>query len=387
MSHRKLTFIVGVKDEIYTLASVLMQLSRANFPFSVIDISEEKGWFEKGKQYLTLEYPKPNHSIKFRLESIDDMKNELMEFIINNEIDLVITCGASYSSLLAVTTCNEIGVTSINIDSGVRSYNISDKNEVLRQLIDQYASIRMTSLPTSTHNLINEGIEPNTIFLTGHPIADLVIRYIDRSLNSSTIHNELDIEKRKYIMLYIDRDSSLPYIDKIINITQNNEMPIIVPIDPDLRVKLEEEDKYIKYMMDYDILFTESLDYIDHLSLLYHSKYIYTDNDVVAIESSVLSKSVYFLGDYFRAELIDGGWVYNFREDKRIMDNETRARGSSLELLGGGLASENIVNKIYALGGVSSRKLGTPKLYIRSDGKVEVHKGEIGDEWIRWLRV
>jgi predicted glycosyltransferase len=164
-------------------------------------------------------------------------------------------------------------------------------------------------------------------------------------------------------------------------------MPIIVPIDPDLRVKLEEEDKYIKYMMDYDILFTESLDYIDHLSLLYHSKYIYTDNDVVAIESSVLSKSVYFLGDYFRAELIDGGWVYNFREDKRIMDNETRARGSSLELLGGGLASENIVNKIYALGGVSSRKLGTPKLYIRSDGKVEVHKGEIGDEWIRWLRV
>jgi UDP-N-acetylglucosamine 2-epimerase len=301
MITRRLAFALSIRSEIYTVAPVIMRLSKLNYPFSIIDISEEKGWFDKGKQYLSLDYPKPTISIEFEPDEADKMREALVEFLLDNEIELIIISGVSLSSLLTISTCNRMGIATLRIDSGVRSYEMRDRKELLRQLVDQFASIHFTSLPTSTKNLLDEGVNSENIFLTGHPIADLVIRYIDESLNSSSILEELDIERNGYLLMYVDDRESLNYLDQIIKHSQDTHLPLIVPLTTELMRRLEEEDKYINYMMEYDVLFIESLDYIDHLALIYHAKQIFSDSDVVAMETSVLNKRCIFLGgDYYR---------------------------------------------------------------------------------------
>jgi UDP-N-acetylglucosamine 2-epimerase len=386
MSIRKLAFALSVKSEIYTLAPVIMKFSKLNYPYSIIDISEEKGWFDKGKQYLSLDYPKPTVSIGFEPSNIEEMRESLTEFLLDNEIELVVVSGVSLGSLLTVSTCSNIGIPTVKIDAGVRSYEVSDKKEQLRQLIDRFTSIYLTSLPTSTKNLLDEGANAETIFLTGHPIADLVIKYVDHSLKSSDILDELDIERNKYLLMYIDEIASLHLLDEIIKFSQKAELPLIVPLTSELMKRLEDEDKNIKYMMDYDVLFIESLDYIDHLSLLYHAKQIFTDIDIVAIESSVLNKKCIFIGSgYYRNELLEGGWITNYNKSELSIEVEAESKGSSIQLLGGGEAAENIAEKILNMKIPPKHRGYSSFLYIKEGDKLKEYSEALTDEWKPWI--
>ena len=99
----------------------------------------------------------------------------------------------------------------MHVGSGLRSYRTVEE-ELLRQITDHIIPIHFTYLPEHTNNLLKEHFNPHYIHLIGHPLIELIIKTLPKSLSKSTILNEIDVEPKSYIAVFIGKESTLQYI-------------------------------------------------------------------------------------------------------------------------------------------------------------------------------
>lgn len=378
-----IAILIGLMEDILIFAPLINLLTKLGYQCKVIDISEERGWFLKGSQYLVLNYRKPDLSIKFDFNKPERMSKELINFLEDEEIELLLINGKSYSSLLAASSAVNNGFQVVNIDAGLRKYDINDKREILRQLSDAYSTFHLTSLPSATKNLLSEGYSNKTIKLVGHLISDLITQYLGYAKTISTITEELDIDPNKYIVVVINYAENLNKLIEIIE-TAESEIPLIISINKDVKSRLEEEDKYYKLMMDYDIIFVEPLDFIDHITLLDNAIKVITDTDHIAIEAAILKKyCLYTGGKYPRLELRIN-WIYDELNIKEFMSIKEDPPKSADSLLGGGLVSENIVDYIKYIKRVNVKH--EPRVYIKENNNIiSMSLANNSDYW-RWIQ-
>jgi len=379
----KIAILIGLMEDVLVFAPILNLFSRLGIEHRLIDVSEERGWFLKGSQYLALDYKKPDLSIKYDPEDTQKMKSDLQEFLTNEEIDVLLIHGKSYSSILAASVATNNNIEVLNIDAGLRTYNINDDSEIIRQIADCLSTHHLTALPSATKNLLNEKYSNNIIKLVGHPLSDLIAQYLGKAKNMSTIIDELDINKEDYYAIIINHKGSVNKLLDTISLI-SDEKPAIILISKSVRSHLEELDKYYKLMMEFDISFVEPLDYIDHLTLLDGSYKVITDTDYFAVESSILRKVCLYLEEFFgRSELKDGGWVYEYTEKDNFMSFSGKIKSADT-LLGGGIVSEKILDYIkYLRRGIAKKEL---ELYANVEGgitKIELPKNNPCWRWLK----
>jgi hypothetical protein len=84
--------------------------------------------------------------------------------------------------------------------------------------------------------------------------------------------------------------------------------------------------------------------------------------------------------------LSEGGWVINYDIQVFPAEEDFVHSGSSLQLLGGGEAADNIVNRILSMEGLPKhRKAISPRIYIRKGDRIEEYREGLDDEWKRWI--
>lgn len=346
-SDYNLAITICTGEDILLFSSIINLLTKLEVNYLIIDISEEKGWFRKGSQYLSLDYKKPDLSVKFDLNKLDRMKRQISKFLIDNEIDINIIHGNSVGAIISSSESMKNNIVTVNLDAGIR-YEGDIEYRVISDYLSNY---NLTSLPSATKNLIEEGFNPSGIKLIGHPISDMVQQVENEAITKSSILEELDLAKDNYIASIIYDIQSSNSIDNLIKYSKN-ELPIIISISKDIENKLFSDDKYIKYMMDYDVTFIEPLDVIDLIALIRNSKFVISDLDYVCLISAILRKpSIYLRGNYFRPELINGGWVKNF-SPKDVSIKPWKVNRTALNVLGGGTVAErflDLVDTIFKL--------------------------------------
>lgn len=316
-------------EDILTFAGLADLFSKLQIKYYIIDISEEKGWFSKGVHYLVLDYRRPDLSVKFNMEGVKDMREEIADFLVNEEIHINLVHGSSFGALLSLSTSVDNDIISINVDAGLRF-----DNEDLNKIADYLSNYNFTSLPSATKLLLNEGFSPESIRLTGHPMCDTIVQVEGKAAKKSKILEELEIKKNEYVSMILYNINSMEYIDKI-GAIHSDTLPIIVSTSRDVESKLRVDELYYKLMAKYDLMFIEPLDIIDLLFLLKNSRLIYTDTDHICIISSILKKPCIYLGSkYPRNELVEGGWIKTFQEGglNRVISWEINS--SALNLLG-----------------------------------------------------
>lgn len=334
-----LTICTG--EDILFFSSIINLLTKLNINHLIIDISEEKGWFRKGSQYLSLNYRRPDLSVKFDLDELDNMKSQISDFLIDNNVNINIIHGNSVGAIISSSESIKNGIVTLNLDAGIRCEGCID----YRILSDYLSNYNLTSLPSATKNLIDEGFNPSSIRLVGHPISDMVQQIEDEAVAKSSIMEELDLIREGYIASIIYDKESASSIDMLVN-RSREELPVIISVSKDIENKLVSEDKYIKYMMNYDVTFIEPLDVIDMIVFLKNSKFVVSDLDHVCLISAILRKPcIYLKGNYFRPELVSGRWIKSYSGQKELITS-WNVNQTALNLLGGGTVAERVVDFI-----------------------------------------
>ena len=283
----------SLRDHIIELSPIYQALLNKGYKTMVFDIEEEKGWFEKGLQYVSLNYDKPNEIIS--------LKNNLIEFykyfqdlIEKKRLDIILFSGYTDILFTLAYAGKSLGVPVLHVGSGLRAYSPREE-EFLRQVTDHIIPYHYTFLPEHTNNLLKENFDPRNIQLIGFPLTELVKQMLPYALNRSTILKEIDVGSRDYISVFLGKKSTLHYMKELKNFSLNSGEYLIIPLNKVYKKYLMEEKKYYELMNEFDILFLETLDYFDHLNFIFNSKAVITDMEWVALEGVMLKKPVTFL--------------------------------------------------------------------------------------------
>jgi len=289
----RIAVFIGTRSEIIHLSTIINNFPK-KYSLFFYDVTEESGWFEKGIQYLSLDYPRPKRIIKWR--DIKTVYNDVLEIIEKHELDILLVGGYSKTVYIASEAFKSSELPSIHIGSGIRSYS-ENFNEYLRQAIDKSIPYHLTVNKNHYNNLIFEGFPDMQVGITGSTVSDAVLRNISNAIKKSNILDELDLEEGSYLCGFFYNHSIIEYIDKLAMFSNNVPYEIIISLPKNIRKNLIKSEKYYRLMEKYDLLFIEPLDYMDYLNLMYYSKSVLTDYELTLIEASVLKKPIVYISD------------------------------------------------------------------------------------------
>jgi len=94
--------------------------------------------------------------------------------------DLVLVFGADAPALAAALAASELGVPVVSGDAGLRSYDAGEAEERRRMLIDTVAGLHLVSEHSGEYNLINEGMDEESMLFAGSLRIDALRAFMEQ---------------------------------------------------------------------------------------------------------------------------------------------------------------------------------------------------------------
>jgi UDP-N-acetylglucosamine 2-epimerase (non-hydrolysing) len=203
---------------------------------------------------------------------------------------LVVVQGDTNSSLGGALAAAKLSIDVAHIEAGCRSFDPSMPEEINRVLISDLASIHFAPTQTCVNNLIREGIEKNKIYLTGHPIVDIVSQAKHRGHIRQEVLAKFGLKKKGYYLVTVHRVENTENKTKLENILSaisrlSKNKQVIFPIHPRTR-KAINRFRLTKYLSN--ILVVNPVGYYDSLSLINYSSIVITDSGGIQQEAALL---------------------------------------------------------------------------------------------------
>ena len=305
----KLLITIGRRSEIIKTAALIEELRKRGIKFVLVDVQQDRGWFMKGAHYLYLRYPKPHHVIKFTGPDIESSTMELFDIINEERPTYVIAAGHSKTVLSTAIASNIAKVPFLHIESGYRTYDLNDEEEIRRHLIDSFSSICYAPTRNAYENLLNEGYDRDKVNLAGSTVVDVLLRFADIAREDPKILGELDLKGDEYCLLTLHKPINVTKnrLNELLKAIESVDKFFIMPVHPETKYMLRSANLYDKFFKADNILMLEPLDYIDFITLELFSSLVITDSGTVSEEAACLGKPVLILGKPTRMELIKEG--------------------------------------------------------------------------------
>jgi UDP-N-acetylglucosamine 2-epimerase (non-hydrolysing) len=132
---------------------------------------------------------------------------------------------------------------------------------------------------------LQEGIPASQIFVTGHPIIDLI-----RQISNKVSENKSNYKSKSYALVTVHRRENIDDKDRIRNILTafdqlSQKMPVIFPCHPHTRKQITRFslEKYVKHLR-----MIKPVDYVQSLTLCKNAKFVLTDSGGIQQEAAIL---------------------------------------------------------------------------------------------------
>jgi len=213
------------------------------------------------------------------------MMVQIEKILIDEHPDYVFVYGDCNTTLAGALCSVKLGIKTVHIEAGLRSYNRSMPEEINRIVVDRISDILCCPNSNNAKNLENEGL--NNIHITGNLQIDL-LKYVLKNYNSTHILKKYNLEQNKFILLTIHRhyNTNSTTIKIILNEISKINCKVIFPIHP--RTKSIIEQNSIKYPDN--IVLCDPVNYLDMTILERFAKLIITDSGGVQPEAYFLDK-------------------------------------------------------------------------------------------------
>ena len=289
---------------------------------------------------------------------LDKMKDVLEEV----NPDIVLVHGDTSTTFITTLASFYLQIPVGHVEAGLRTYNIYSPypEEFNRQAVGLVAKYHFAPTERAKQNLLKEGKDEKTIFVTGNTVIDALRTTVKDEYN----HEVIDWAKdSKLILLTAHRRENLgnpmenmfKAINRIVN--EYKDIKVIYPIHLNPKVR-ETANKIFK---DNDrVRFIEPLEVLDFHNIMARSYIILTDSGGIQEEAPSLGKPVLVMRDTTeRPEGIDAGTLKLvgtneekiYKEFKRLLEDsdEYDKMSKANNPYGDGNTSKRIVNYIINL--------------------------------------
>ena len=209
-----------------------------------------------------------------------------------NKPSMVVVAGDVNSTIACALVSSKMNIPVAHVEAGLRSFDMEMPEEINRILTDRISNLLFTPSLDANQNLINEGVNENSIKLVGNIMIDSLLNNIERS-KRSRIHNELNIVKGEYATITLHRPSNVDFEGIFSGIIEafeiiGKEIPLIFPAHPrtsNMITKFGFEDR-INQIPNFQMIKPQG--YLDFLALIKYSKAVLTDSGGLQEETTAL---------------------------------------------------------------------------------------------------
>ena len=212
--------------------------------------------------------------------------------------DLVVVQGDTVTTFAAALAAYYRKIRVAHVEAGLRSYDRFDPfpEEINRSLISRFCDFNFCPTESARENLLKEGIDPQTIFVTGNTVIDSLLSVIERPhIPEIDVLKTIDPKRERIILVTAHRRES--FGEPIRNVfsalrkvaDRNKDIHIIFPVHPNPNVKGDAERMLEGHER---IHLIPPVPYLDFVGLLKRSYLIVSDSGGVCEEAPSLGKPV-----------------------------------------------------------------------------------------------
>ena len=288
--------------------------------------------------------------------------------------DVVLVHGDTTTSMAAALAAFYCQIPVGHVEAGLRTHNIYSPwpEEMNRQITGRIATYDFSPTPLSRQNLLDEGVSPDKIIVTGNTVIDALHMVVTRIKEDSALQTQLaeqllaagyDVNRSKRLVL-ITGHRRENFGEGFLNICRairdlakrypDGDFIYPMHLNPNVRKPIHEI--FGERLEDLgNLFFIEPLEYLDFVFLMERSTLVLTDSGGIQEEAPGLGKPVLVMRDTTeRPEALKSGTVHLVGTDyHKIMDEVStllddagayRRMSQAVNPYGDGLACQRIVD-------------------------------------------
>jgi UDP-N-acetylglucosamine 2-epimerase (non-hydrolysing) len=314
LKNLKVVTIVGTRPEIIRLSRLVPKLDKyTNHIFVHTGQNEDPQLNEVFFRDLGIRSPDYYLGVDTTSmgSTMGDTVKKCEKVFLDERPDAVMILGDTNSAIAAIVA-ERIHIPVYHMEAGNRSYDANVPEELNRKMVDHVSSFNLPYNGYSLRNLLDEGIKPRFICITGSPIREIYNHYKDK-ISESTVVQDLSLEKGNYFLVSVHRQENVDQkerLEEVIRcltaIREKWGLPVLVSTHPRTRKKLEE------YGLDNTegIIFHAPFGYLDYNQLQLNARCVISDSGTISEESAIIGFSAVSLRDSMeRPEAMDVGAI------------------------------------------------------------------------------
>jgi len=290
-----ITIVAGTRPNFMKVSPLIRSLKKYSrtTKFRLVNTQQHKQYSMNKVFFDDLNIPKPDKILKINPSTnISNIANIMIAFEKDCKKfnpNLVIVVGDVDSTLACSLVARKLNIPIAHVEAGLRSHDLTMPEEINRILTDRISKFCFASEKDGVKQLLLEGKNKNSIFLSGDVMVDNLFYQLKKIKN---LRLESDLLKKNigsYAILTLHRPSNVDKLDKLNKIIKivndlSKKIPIFFPIHPRTKNKLKKIN--IKYHKNFRFLKPQS--YNNFLGLLKDSSIVLTDSGGLQVETSVL---------------------------------------------------------------------------------------------------
>lgn len=314
---RKVMTIVGTRPELIKMSAVIDRLDQQTHHILVhtgqnYDFSLNKIFFED------LGIREPDHFLNVAgggaAETIANVILKSDQILELEQPEAVLIYGDTNSGL-SVIAAKRRKIPVFHMEAGNRCFDQRVPEELNRKVIDHLSDVNMTLTEHARRYLLAEGARPETTFVVGSHMEEVLFRHAAR-IASSSILSQLNLEKGKYFLVSAHREENVDdpsklsaLLETLTRLANVYEWPVIVSTHPRTRKRLVESPGFAEtFNTKGAVRFLDPFGFTDYVHLQKNAACVVSDSGTITEEASLLDFCAVTMRDaHERPEGMDAG--------------------------------------------------------------------------------
>lgn len=211
------------------------------------------------------------------------------KYIESDRPDVLLVVGDVNSTIATAMVAVKLGIPTVHVEAGLRSFDRSMPEEINRLLTDAISDVLYVSEPSGCENLKKEGVPDDRVVFVGNVMIDTLLRSRDLAAKSNVLE-KLNVKAKRYGLVTLHRPSNVDHPETLRGIWTALErvsldMKLVFPVHPRTRKRIAELDLPVSD----EIQLTEPVGYVDFLRLQSEAALIMTDSGGIQEEATILA--------------------------------------------------------------------------------------------------
>ena len=311
----KVMTIVGTRPEIIKLSRVMCLLDK-NVNHQIVHTGQNYDYELNEVFFKDLELRKPDHFLNAAgsnaTETIANVISGIDKVLEKEKPDAILVYGDT-NSCLSVIAAKKRKIPIFHMEAGNRCFDQRVPEEVNRKIVDHLSDINMTLSEHARQYLIKEGIPADRIIKTGSSMPE-VFEYYMPAIEKTNILENLNVQKKDYILVSIHREENVDYPENFLNLmnalnllAEKFKKKILVSTHPRTQKKINELENF---KIHPQVHFLKPFGFLDYNKLQKYAFCVVSDSGTITEEASILKMPAIMIRNaHERPEGMDVGTV------------------------------------------------------------------------------